>query len=66
MSKELAGKTITVTTKRSLNVDEISELIRNVFAATGCPTCTSGGHFVLREVVELPVETAPHASVVIT
>jgi hypothetical protein len=62
MSAELAGKTITVTTKKSLNVDEIVELVRGVFGATGCRTCTSGGHFVLREEVELPLNSAMPAT----
>jgi len=66
MSNELAGKTITVTTKKNLNVDEIVELVRNVFGATGCRTCTSGGHFVLREATQLPVKNAPEADAVIT
>jgi len=66
MSNELAGKTITVTTKKSLNVDEITELVRNVFGATGCRGCTSGGYFVLREEVELPLDPASNATAVIT
>ena len=66
MSNELAGKTITVTTKKSLSVDEISELVRNVFGATGCQGCTSGGNFVLREAVELPLDAASNATAVIS
>ncbi len=61
MSGSLAGKTITVTTKKSLNTDEMAALVKSVFGATGCRTCTSGGHFILREEVELPAEASPNA-----
>lgn len=58
MSEPLAGHTITVTTPRSLNTTEIVDLIQKVFSATPCRTCTSGGHFVLRQELELPVDPA--------
>lgn len=58
MSEPLAGHTITVTTPRSLNTTEIADLIRKVFSATQCPHCTSGGNFVLRQELELPVDPA--------
>ncbi|HXA24245.1 MAG TPA: hypothetical protein VNW90_18325 [Acetobacteraceae bacterium] len=66
MPGPLAGQTITVTTNKSMNTDEIANLVKSVFGATGCRTCTSGGHFVLREEVELPVEHAPNVRAVIT
>jgi hypothetical protein len=66
MSGPLAGQTITVTAKKSLNTDEMAKLIVSVFGATGCRTCTSGGHFVLREELELPVDPALDARAVIT
>jgi len=58
MPGSLAGQTITVTTKKSLNTEEMAKLIVDVFGRTGCRTCTSGGHFMLREEVELPVDPA--------
>jgi len=66
MSAELAGKTIAVTTRKSLNTDEIVELVRSVFGATGCPRCTSGGFFTLREEAVLPLNTATPAKAVMS
>jgi hypothetical protein len=66
MSGPLAGQTITVTTRKSLNTEEIAKLVVNVFGGTACRGCTSGGHFVLREEIELPVEPALNARAVIT
>jgi hypothetical protein len=63
MSDVLAGKTITVTTTKSLNVDEMADLIQATFKKTGCPTCTSGGHFVLREEAELAVSANARVTV---
>ena len=50
MAKELAGKTIVITTTRSANVGELKDLVERAFAATPCKTCTSGGHLIMREV----------------
>jgi hypothetical protein len=49
MAKELAGKTISITTHRDMNVDGIVEVVRKAFEATLCRGCTSGGHLILRE-----------------
>jgi hypothetical protein len=66
MPGPLAGQTITVTTKKSLNTEEMAKLIVNVFGGTACRGCTSGGHFVLREELELPVDPALDARAVVT
>jgi len=66
MSTVLNGKTITVTTRKSLDIDEIVELVRSAFGATGCPRCTSGGYFNLREEVELTMSTSAPARAVMS
>jgi hypothetical protein len=66
MSEPLTGQTITVTTGRNLNTKEMADLIQTVFGRTGCPTCTSGGNFVLRQELELPVDPALKVRVNIT
>jgi hypothetical protein len=48
-STQLAGKTLTVTTTKNLDVEEIVELVRTAFGGTLCRTCTSGGWFTLRQ-----------------
>jgi hypothetical protein len=64
MSDALSGKTITAVSKKNLNLDEIVDLVRVTFQKTGCNTCTSGGHFVLRQETELTI--SPNAQVTIT
>ena len=65
MAGSLAGKTITVTSKKSLDTEEMALLIKNVFGATSCPKCTSGGYFTLREEAELPVDPSLKSTAVI-
>jgi hypothetical protein len=66
MSNTLTGKTITITTRKNMNVEEMIELIRTSFGKTQCPTCTSGGYLVLREEAELSVEPALKARVTLS
>jgi hypothetical protein len=49
MARELAGKTITITTTKDTTPDEISELIKLAFQATTHPLCYSGAHLLLRQ-----------------
>ena len=66
MSESLAGKTLTVTTSKNLDTTQMATLIQNVFSATSCPRCTSGGHFILRQELELPVDSALKVHAVLT
>jgi hypothetical protein len=65
MTKALTGKTITITTHKDANVDEIVELVRSAFSRGPCTTCTSGGHLVVREAEEISLAPGAkaHASV---
>lgn len=66
MSGSLNGKTITITTTKSLNIEELVDTVRKVFGETGCRGCTSGGNLILREEVELPLDASANARAVIT
>jgi hypothetical protein len=66
MANQLAGKTITITTHKDMNVDELSDLIKSAFSATQCRTCTSGGHLILREASELALATGTGAHATLT
>jgi hypothetical protein len=66
MSGILAGTTITVYTKKNLNTDELAAVLKAAFKNTGCQTCTSGGHFILREELDLPIDPALGARATIT
>ncbi len=61
MPGPLTGKTITVTTSRSLTPAEMARTIEGAFRGTQCPTCTSGGHFILHEETELPMDKTLNA-----
>ena len=65
MSESLNGKTITITTKKNMNIDELVAVVRKVYGETGCRGCTSGGNLILREEVELPLEASVNARAVI-
>ena len=60
MAKELAGKTISITTHKDMNVDGIVEVVRKAFEATLCRGCTSGGHLILREGQDVSPSLSSH------
>jgi hypothetical protein len=66
MPGPLSGKTITVTTSKSLNTDEMAELVKTAFTKTTCLTCTSGGYFVLREETEVAIDPVSNARIAIS
>ncbi len=66
MSKQLAGKTISVYTKPGMGIDEITAALRSVFGKTLCPGCQSGAILTLREADELELEDSVHATAVIS
>ena len=53
MALPLAGKTVTVSVGGDLNIDQLSQVMANIFQKAGHRTCTSGMTLLFRQESEL-------------